>query len=80
MIDKVISRIIADAEKRRRNAGLGGEWGDGGARALLEEVKFFNYGRNYEADKAIPPEWKFYEMEVDPEYEEFQRLKKKFGG
>lgn len=77
-IDAIINLVLGAANQRRMDAGYGGRWDDGGASALQDQVKFYNYGRN----NQIPPEWEAYaqkaEIESDPEFAEYQRLKTKF--
>lgn len=71
-----LQRLVeADAETRRENAAMGGHTHDGGASRLLEQVKFFNYGKA----GTVPPEWGKYVKELDPEWLEYQRLQAKFG-
>lgn len=74
-IKKLIEIILKDAKLREENAGLEGGMHDGGSGRLRDQVKFFMYG--YEM--IIPPEWKQYHNELDPEYEKYLELKKKFG-
>lgn len=73
-IQKLINLVLADAKKSREDAGYSGRMDDGGASRLEDQVKFYNYGRN----GATPPEWEHYEKQLDPEFQEYQRLKKKF--
>lgn len=72
----VFGAIAQECHKRKENAGYGGEWGDHGASELEKEVKFFKMGMKGE----MPEEWKPYTTSLDPEYAEYQRLKRKFGG
>ena len=78
-MNAVFAAIITDAKIRRDTIAYSGGWGDGGSQLLLDQVKFFKYGR----DKVFPPEWQTYldqvTREQDPEYVEYQRLQKKFG-
>ncbi len=64
--EKLIQKIREVAKERRENAGYNGEWGDGGASRLEEQVRFFCAGGG---KGAIPSEWKQYEKLIDPEYE-----------
>ena len=73
---KLIEFVLREADKKEENAAYSGERGDGGARLLRERVKFFKYG----LEGTIPVEWKEYELQLDEEYEEYLRLKKKFEG
>lgn len=51
---------------------------DGGAYSfankLREQVQFFMYGFT----SSIPPEWKQFQDQLDPEYPKYLELKKKF--
>lgn len=75
LIDKLIPLILKHAEESKFDAGMSGRWDDGGASRLEEQVKFFQYGMHGQ----IPPEWEVYKKELDPEYIEYLRLKRKFG-
>lgn len=76
--DKVIARILAEAQSAETNAGMGGRYDDGGASRLKDQVKFFKYGLICQ----MPPEWKEHADQItkeeDPEYTEYIRLQKKF--
>lgn len=75
-INKLIDIIIDKAKVVRTTATMNGEYGDGGASVLEDQIKFYQYGR----DGIIPPEWeKKYGNQLDPEWDEYLRLKKKFG-
>lgn len=74
-VDELIKLVLKDAHNRRESAGYSGRMDDGGARQTESEVKFYNYGR---AGK-VPPEWATFESQLDPEYQEYERLKQKFG-
>lgn len=77
-LDKIIALIRRDAEDRRTGAEFSGRWDDGGAECLLDQIKFFNYGRS----GTIPHEWEKYRVqaqkEADGEYQDYLRLKDKF--
>ena len=75
MIDKLIEIVLTAAADARESAGYGGRMDDGGASRLEDQVKFYNYGRN----GIVPPEWETYKKELDPEYQRYLELKKKFG-
>jgi hypothetical protein len=74
-VNLLIKQVLLAAKKTRDDAGYSGRHDDGGASRMEAEVLFYKYGRN----GTIPPEWKKYEVELDPEYEQYQRLKQKFG-
>ena len=78
-IDKIIELVLKDAEDRREGAGMSGSYSDGGASDLETQVEYYRYGR----DGDLPPDWRKYAKEAkdkaDPEYEQYLRLKGKFG-
>lgn len=75
MIEQLIAVILKAAAQAREDAGYGGRHDDGGASRLEDQVKFYNYGRA----GAIPAEWKPYAKHLDPDYQKYLELKKKFG-
>ncbi len=75
-VDEIIEHILKVAAQKRESAGYAGEMGDGGARDLEDEVKFYKYG----VSGTFPPEWERYQLDLDPERLEYLRLKKKFEG
>ena len=75
LFDKIIPFVKADAHTKREDAGYGGRMDDGGASRLEDQIKFFQYGLSC----SFPPEWEGYRKQLDPEYIEFLRLKRKFG-
>lgn len=74
-IDKLLVRIIQEANALEHNAGLSGSMGDDGASRLREQVKFYRYG----IEGTLPSEWEKFQLEFDPEYQEWLRLNQKFG-
>jgi len=83
-------KLAIDREVFRLNdsAGHNGAMTDYGASALLSRFEFFRAGimcaYNKECieltdkDFVVPTEWEKYFISEDPEYIEYQRLKKKF--
>lgn len=71
--------VLAKAKQLREDAGFGGSYTDGGARALELQVECFKAGLNGE----IPASWRAWNKEFlrtqDPEYQTFLKLKEKFG-
>ena len=65
---------LKDADSKASDAAYAGKYDDGGASFIREQVKFYKYGQQ----GVVPPEWKRYESELDPEYKEYVRLKQKF--
>jgi hypothetical protein len=72
--DKIMQLVLEDAADREMGAGMNGSHHDGGAHDLRMEVEFYRYGRS----GVIPPTWNKYLKELDPEYQEYLRLKAKF--
>lgn len=75
-LQHIIALVLAEAQRLEMGAAHMGARDDGGAGRLEEQAKFFRAGLRGE----IPEEWKKYELRADPEYAEWQRLNKKFGG
>lgn len=72
---KKLTEIILKATARKEDdAGYEGGMNDGGASRLREQVKFFMYGFNL----VVPPEWREFQVQLDPEYQKYLELKKKF--
>ena len=74
-IERLKQVILEVAGNKRDYAGHGGRMDDGGAARLEDQVRFFTLGQQGD----IPVEWSEYEKYLDPEWEEYQRLKGKFG-
>jgi len=74
----VIALVRKDAEKRKIDAAYGGEYNDGGASQILRELEAFEAGLRGQ----IPSQWREFSVlvdrEADPEYTEYERLRKKF--
>jgi len=77
-LDLILGIIRIDAEKKRDNAAQGGEYGDGGASALEDQILIYKCGLS----GKFPSKWekyrKEYENSIDPEYQEYLKLKEKF--
>lgn len=77
-INKLVAKVKEDAESKKMSAGMNGAHHDGGHRVMMDKVDAFLSGRA----GGIPEEWLNYarelDKELDPEYEEYMRLKKKF--
>jgi hypothetical protein len=80
LINTIKRLVLKEAENKRNDAGYGGRWDDGGAGAMEAQVRFYEYGQK----GIIPPEWeklaKQVKNEGDPEWQEYQRLRKHFEG
>lgn len=70
----LIKAVKIEAENRKTSAAFNGEYSDGGSGRLFDQVKYYEMGR----DNIYPKEWEKYAKHVDPEYEEYLRLKSKF--
>ena len=70
--------LTNSAIKARDSAALSGEWGDGGASRVLEQISIYKAGQY----NQLPPEWeghlKEFNKENDPDYLVYLELKKKF--
>lgn len=81
IIRVVASTVNDQAEKAAYNAGMGGEWGDGGASNYQNQLKYWLDGIRFAQTgetlvyRSIVND---YVMKKDSEFEEYQRLKKKF--
>ena len=77
-INEIVALILKDADKRESDAGMGGYSHDGGASKLREQVNFYLIGLR----EGFPDCWLNYkeqfEKEIDPEYAQYLKLKKKF--
>lgn len=73
-IKKLTEIILEEANRKESNAAFNGGMNDGGAGRLREQVQFFIHGYNL----SIPPEWKKFKDQLDPEYQKYLQLKKKF--
>ena len=80
LINALIERVLEESSTVRRNSVHSDDVHDGRASKLKVQAMFYEYGRNH----VIPPEWKEYrtelELKADPEWAEYKRLCKKFGG
>jgi hypothetical protein len=80
LINQVISEIEFKINDLREQAGYAGEMGDRGSSLLASELNAWKAGLNHE----WPSSWEEYVVsaaqKLDPDYAEYQRLKKKFEG
>lgn len=85
-INRVLNRVVIDAEICKTNAAYSGSPGDGGYTLIMRQVNAYQHG----LAKTIPADWTEYvkmvereikdeELRKDPEYAEYIRLSKKFG-
>ena len=73
-IEGLKQMVLEAAEQAREDAGFSGRLDDGGAGRMKDQVKFYEYGQR----GVVPTEWEKHLKKLDPEWEEFQRLKKRF--
>lgn len=77
-LDQLCLRLLKHANDLQNDAGHAGAMTDYGAQNLRDQVSVFQAGRRGE----VPEKWQLYaemmDRETDPEYAEYQRLKKKF--
>jgi hypothetical protein len=75
-IEQIIEAVLDEATKRSASSGYSGEMNDGGANELRMQVRFYRHGQR----GSIPIEWSFARKVLDPEYQTYLNLKKKFEG
>jgi hypothetical protein len=74
-IETIMQLVLSEADDKESSAAHSGGWGDGGAGTLKDQVRFYKLGMQ----GKMPEEWKKYEVTLDPEYQKFLELEKKFG-
>jgi hypothetical protein len=74
-MQKLMDLISMEAKNRRESAGYNGRMDDGGASVLEAQVRFYKLGM----EGKFPDEWQEFEKQLDPEYQEYIRLRRKFG-
>jgi hypothetical protein len=79
-IDKIAAKIRAKAEELRISAGYGGYSGDNGAGMLLSNLEMWLDGIRGEIPKSFKQYMDDVQKESDPEWDEYQCMKKKFEG
>lgn len=72
VVEKALSDYIQEAEKRRYDAGMN-------CNKMLLQAQAFVYGWNRESPPFLEKIINKLIKEGDPEWEEYQRLKEKFG-
>jgi len=76
--EEAIDLVIKDAELKKEDAGYNGSYDDGGYSSTMYMIKVFREGMDYALNGTTPDFLKDYLKKLDPEYQEFIRLKKKF--
>ena len=71
---------LDDAEKKRMDAGYAGSMGDNGADLLQSKVAAYIHGWNHCEPSWLTPYVTEVQHELDPDFAEYTRLHKKFGG
>lgn len=74
-IEKLMDLVLEEADDKESIAAHSGSWNDGGASNLRNQVYFYRLGQK----NVTPKEWMRYVNQLDPEWQELQRLQKKFG-
>lgn len=77
-IDHAIKLVQEKAARKRENASYGGEMGDGGAGRLEQLINAYESGVAGEIPSFLQPFMKEAQKRMDPEFAEYERLKKKF--
>jgi hypothetical protein len=67
------------AQGKREDAGYAGSWSDNGAREMEENIKTWHAGLEGKIPESLKETWKNYQNSIDPEYQKYQELKKRFG-
>lgn len=79
-VGQIIERVITDVANKSLSAGMGGQMGDGGARALMKSLEAWIAG----IERGTPPEFQkvmlaMHKENNPEEYEDYLRLKKVYG-
>ena len=74
------AEYLSDADKAEDDAGHGGYHHDGGAARMRERIQAFYDGYNRTIPKFLEPYYTMAIQTQDPEWETYQRLRKKFSG
>jgi len=77
-VQALIKKMLAIAETRRYAAGMNGQWDDGGASYIEDQIAAFKAGLAGEVPKEWLEEAQKIKNAADPEWAEFERLKTKF--
>ena len=82
-IDDIVAAVLSDAAEKRLDAAFGGSWGDGGASQKMAQLQAFldgvAFGVGEHESLTYGTLLKNIERSKDEEYQEYQRLKAKFG-
>jgi len=73
-MEQLIKIVKSAADNAEKNAAYGGQMNDGEASKIRTQAYFYEYGM----ELIMPKEWEEYEKEMDPEYNKYLELKKKF--
>jgi hypothetical protein len=80
VVDAALALYLTEAQTKRDSAGYAGEWGDGGASRMEEQVADYKSGRMNEIPTWLVRCYSKVKAQRDPDFDEYQRLKKKFEG
>lgn len=75
----IAEKAKQDAERMKNDAGFGGRMDDGGAKRLTEIVDAWVSGLNSKVPEELQRYQEIVQREADPDWDEYQRLKRKFG-
>ena len=76
--EEFIKHLLQLAQKKRENAGFAGSMGDGGASRIEIEIEVYEAGVAGEVPNTWKKEYKEFSNKLDPQYEEYLELKKRF--
>ena len=79
-INALITAMYKKAEDKKHLAGMNGEWHDGGADALVDQIEAFKCGMTGQVPNGWLEVSNQMKKEVDPDWAKYQKLKKKFEG
>lgn len=77
-IAKIKHLALADAAKKRNDAGYSGSWSDGGANAIEDAVRVWEAGLEQRIPKKLKEYDKRVELEADKDYKLYLELKKRY--
>lgn len=66
------------ASNKRESSGFSGSWNDGGASRLEENIKTWHAGLEGKIPESLKDIVTDFEHSIDPEYQKYLELKKKF--
>lgn len=67
------------ATEKRNNAAYAGSWGNNGASDIEEKIKTWHAGIEGKIPESLNSLWNDYQNSIDPEYQKYLELQKRFG-